>query len=162
MTKSQNFNVFIKEYNDVIYKVCHSYTNNREDFEDYYQEICYQLWRSLDSFKGKSKLSTWVYRVALNVCFLQLKKKKRTIETSDFGSVDFVENDIDEKEENIQLLYTAIRRLSPTERALIILFLEGKSYKEMSEILGITVSNIGVKVNRTKSKLKKIMKSKID
>ncbi|MGK0414691.1 MAG: RNA polymerase sigma-70 factor (ECF subfamily), partial [Polaribacter sp.] len=62
--KSQNFDAFIKEYNNVIFKVCYSYTDNREDFEDYYQEVCYQLWRSIDSFKGDSKLSSWVYRVA--------------------------------------------------------------------------------------------------
>lgn len=158
--RSQNFDDFIKEYNNIIYKVCHSYTDNREDFEDYYQEVCYQLWRSIDSFKGNSKLSSWVYRVALNVCFLQLKRKKRIIKASSFNYVDIADNEYNEKEENVQLLYTSIRKLSPTERALIILFLEDKSYKEMAEILGVTVSNIGARIHRTKSKLKKIMISK--
>jgi len=158
--KSRDFNVFIQEYASVIYKVCHSYTNNREDFEDYYQEICYQLWRSIDSFKGNSKLSTWVYRVALNVCFLQLKRKKRLIETSELEFLDVPENNTQNTEENIRLLYSCIRELLPAERALIILFLEDKSYKEMAEILGITVTNIGARINRTKNKLKKIMTAK--
>lgn len=160
--KSQNFDAFIKEYNNVIFKVCYSYTDNREDFEDYYQEVCYQLWRSIDSFKGDSKLSSWVYRVALNVCFLQLKRKKRNIKTSNFEYIDIVDNNSNDKEESIQLLYASIRELLPAERALIILFLEDKSYKEMAEILGITVTNIGARINRTKNKLKKIIALKAD
>jgi len=162
MTSDQNFNLIIEEYKNVIYKVCHSYSDNQEDFEDYYQEICYQIWKSLDSFQRKSKLSTWIYRIALNVCFMQLKKKKKKINTVVNEGYDLIDEFDTEQEENLQLLYKAIRCLESTERALMILYLEDKSYKEMADILGITVTNIGARVNRTKKKLKTIMIAKLN
>ena len=108
-------------------------------------------------FRGASKVSTWVYRVCLNVCLSQLRIKKRRVPTVNNIEVDYKDDYDHSDEENLQILYQAIRQLKESDRAVILLYLEDKSYKEMSEILGITVTNVGAKVNRVKNQLKSII-----
>ncbi|PIB34066.1 RNA polymerase [Reichenbachiella sp. 5M10] len=152
-----DFQPFLNEHHRIIAKVCRIYTDTSEDFNDYYQECVIQLWRSFDSFRGASKLSTWVYRVCLNVCLSQLRiKKKVVVETREFVPEQIEEKDTVE-EEQLSMLYTAIKLLKESDRAIILLYLEEKSYKEMAEILGITVTNVGAKVNRVKNQLKQII-----
>ncbi|MFY0653650.1 MAG: sigma-70 family RNA polymerase sigma factor [Cyclobacteriaceae bacterium] len=141
----------------IIAKICRAYTNNNEDFNDYQQECIVQLWKSFDSFRGASKVSTWVYRVCLNVCLSQLRKKKKNIQTVNSIPFDLQEDDDCSTEENIETIYKAIRLLKESDRAIILLYLDDKSYKEMAEILGITVTNVGAKVNRVKNQLKSII-----
>lgn len=152
-----DFQGFLDNNHRIIAKVCRIYTDSTDDFNDYYQECIVQLWRSFDSFRGASKLSTWTYRVCLNVCLSQLRSKKRTIPTEDREIPDVVDEDSALQEERIQELYKAIKLLRESDRAIILLYLEEKSYKEMAEILGITVTNVGAKVNRVKTQLKKII-----
>lgn len=158
MDKQKIFKEFIEDHTGIITKICSVYTDGQEEFEDYYQEVTLQLWRSYDSFRGDAKLSTWVYRIALNVCLSQIRKKKRKVPTTTLENIQIAQkNDGHEKEEKITMLYRSIKQLKEAERALILLYLDDKSYKEMADILGLTVTNVGAKVNRVKTKLKNMM-----
>ncbi|MEM9327563.1 MAG: sigma-70 family RNA polymerase sigma factor [Bacteroidota bacterium] len=151
------FKTFVTENIDLIRHICRAYARNEEDLQDLMQEVTVQLWRSHKRFEGKSRVSTWVYRVALNVCLSQARKTKRQIQTYSLDTLDLAEEVSDEEKEQIELLYRAIRKLKESDRAIIVLYLEEKSYKEIAEILGMTISNVGVKVNRLKIQLKKMI-----
>ncbi|MCV9388842.1 RNA polymerase sigma factor [Reichenbachiella ulvae] len=154
---NSDFQPFLNDHHRIIAKVCRIYTDTAEDFNDYYQECVIQLWRSFDSFRGASKLSTWVYRVCLNVCLSQLRGKKKLVGQAREVLPEVVEESDNIEEEQLEMLYKAIKLLKESDRAIILLYLEDKSYKEMAEILGITVTNVGAKVNRVKNQLKKII-----
>ena len=151
------FKTFVTENLDLIRHLCRAYARDEEDLKDLMQEVTVQLWRSHKRFEGKSRVSTWVYRVTLNVCLSQARKTKRQVQTSRLDKLDVAEDVSNEEKEQIELLYQAIRRLKEGDRAIMLLYLENKSYKEISEILGLTVSNVGVKVNRLKNQLKKMI-----
>jgi RNA polymerase sigma-70 factor (ECF subfamily) len=149
----------ILPYAGIIVKICRAYTHTQEDFEDYYQEVCLQIWRSRESFKGQAEWSTWVYRLTLNVCLTLLKKKKNGHRylVSDPLPAEASEENKAFADESINQLYDAIRQLSEVDRGLILLYLEEKSYREIAEIIGTNPNNIGVRINRIKERLKKIM-----
>lgn len=162
---SQDFyQASIHPYAGIIIKICRAYTDNPEDFEDYFQEVCLQIWKSKDNFKEKSEWSTWVYRIALNVCLTMIKKKRVKTEylEGQHNPMSTEEKDWTEEAENIQHLYQAIRTLPEIERAIILLYLEEKSYKEIAQIMGIKPNHIGVKINRIKKRLKLILDGKIN
>lgn len=148
----------------IIIKLCRAYTNSQEDFEDYYQEVCLQIWRSKDKFREESQWSTWVYRISLNVCLTLLKKNKKSAKPfiSDSLPTEGTESNYAFSDESLNLLYDAIRKLSEIDRAIIMLYLEEKSQKEIAEIIGTNPNNIGVRVNRIKIRLKKILDGKIN
>jgi len=149
----------------IIIKICRAYTNSQEDFEDYYQEVCLQIWRSKDNFREQCKWSTWVYRISLNVCLTLLKKSKgnaKTYFTSDVLPDVIIAENKAFADEALNQLYVAIRHLSEIDRALILLYLEEKSYQEIAEILGTNANNIGVRVTRIKERLKKILDEKFN
>ena len=158
MEHQKKFKKFIEEHTGIITKICSVYTDGQEEFKDYYQEVTLQLWRSFDTFRGDAKISTWVYRIALNVCLSQVRKKKRKVKTTTLENIQVAtDNEDKEKEEKVALLYRSVKQLKEAERALILLYLDDKSYKEIADILGLTVTNVGAKVNRIKTKLKNIM-----
>ena len=132
------------------------YTNSLHDREDLYQEIVFQLWKSFDSFGEKSKLSTWMYRVAMNTTIYNLKSSKRQVNTIPIDmDTDLFAEEVDKSEEaRIKQLYDNIQTLNLLERGIILLYLEGKSHQEIAEIIGITSSNVGTKILRIKEKLK--------
>jgi RNA polymerase sigma-70 factor, ECF subfamily len=149
----------------IIIKICKAYTNSQEDFEDYYQEVCLQIWRSKDNFHEQCKWSTWVYRVALNVCLTLFKKEKRNGQMyfSSDALPDFVTTENRAFEyEPLNQLYIAIRHLSEVDRAIILLYLEEKPYQEIAEILDTTANNVAVRVGRIKERLKKILDGKLN
>lgn len=163
---SQNFyQTSILPFAAIIIKICRAYTNSQEDFEDYYQEVCLQIWRSKDNFHQQCNWSTWVYRITLNVCLTLLKKKKRngqTYFTSDvLPDISTTENSAFE-DESLNQLYVAIRCLSEVDRAVILLYLDEKSYQEIADILNTNANNIGVRVNRIRERLKKILDEKFN
>jgi RNA polymerase sigma-70 factor (ECF subfamily) len=157
MDKNKAFKNFIEKQSAIVIKICRVYSNDTQEFDDYFQEVTLQLWRSYDTFRGESKVSTWVYRIALNVCLSQIRKKKRSISTTPIDNIQVSVEQDDDKEQKIDFLYTSIKQLKEAERALILLYLDDKSYKEIADILGLTVTNVGAKVNRIKQKLKTIM-----
>jgi RNA polymerase sigma-70 factor (ECF subfamily) len=154
----QNKNEFVRviqENEALIYKVSKVYTNSREDEQDLYQEIIYQLWKSFGSFRHESKLSTWMYRIALNTAISNLNNEKRKgkfLPISDWV-LNRTETDDPVREERFELLYAHIRELSTVEKGIILLYLEGKSYEEMAAITGFTTTNIGTRLGRIKQKL---------
>lgn len=148
----------IEEHKLIIYKICNSYCKNVSDRDDLAQEITYQLWRSFIHFNGTVKFSTWMYRVALNVAisfYRKSKKEGQIIElTAPYTELaDKTGNNI-ELERNIVKLQQFINELKELDKALMILYLEEKTYTEIAEILGITETNVATRISRTKEKLK--------
>jgi RNA polymerase sigma-70 factor (ECF subfamily) len=143
----------------IIIKICRAYTNTQEDFEDYYQEVCLQIWRSKDNFREQSEWSTWIYRLSLNVCLTLLKKNKNNPQhfASDSLPAELIEESHAFADESLNQLYDAIRQLSEVDRAVILLYLEENSYQEIADIIGTNPNNIGVRIKRIKQRLKKIL-----
>ena len=145
----------------IIYKVCNIYTDSKsEEREDLFQEILYQLWKSYPHFKGFSKFSTWMYRVALNTAMMHSQHKKHKLEITDLElSHEQIEESVDQfnKDEEIQQLYKAIATLTKIDKAIILLFLEEHSYEEIATLTGLTKSNVSVRLVRIKSSLKEKM-----
>ncbi len=162
MYSTQNdFLTQIEAHKGMIHKVCQVYCWNARDREDLFQEIIIQLWKAWPGFRGESKFSTWLYRIALNTAISGLRKQKNHLvymepEKLPAGLKDETENE--EKEERLKKFYDAIRQLSELERAIIMLYLEDKSYEEMEDILGVNQNSLRVKMNRAKEKLRKITK----
>ncbi len=159
ITKEQEFAKLIKDNQGLIIKISRLYTNSLEDEEDLFQEIVLQLWRSYDTFKGGSKISTWMYRVALNTAITLFRKKTRspkTDELMDFHYNDYLEDD-EEKQQQISLLYKVIKMLPKVERAIVMMYLDDLPYRDISENLGISEVNARVKMNRLKKRLKELM-----
>ncbi len=161
---SDFYNISILPFSGIIIKLCRAYTNSQEDFEDYFQEVCLQIWRSKENFRGESEWSTWVYRVSLNVCLTLLKKNKNNLQhfVSDTLPAEELEHNYAFSDESLNLLYDAIRQLSEIDRAIIMLYLEEKSYQEIAEIIGTNPNNIGVRVKRIKTRLKKLLDGEIN
>ncbi|GAA4271640.1 sigma-70 family RNA polymerase sigma factor [Aquimarina gracilis] len=156
MSKETEFTHIIKAHEGVIFKITTVYTNNQEDQKDLYQEIVYQLWKSYDNFKGNSKVSTWMYRVALNTAITRLKKEKRKGDQIGIDKVIMKQTEQydTEFEERLKVLYAHINGLNELEKGLMLLLLEGKKYEEISLITGLSASNVGTKISRIKQKLK--------
>ncbi|MEQ8925110.1 MAG: sigma-70 family RNA polymerase sigma factor [Fulvivirga sp.] len=152
----QEFLEMINEYQRVIHSVCRLYTNNTIEHEDLFQEILAQLWVGYQRFNFESKVSTWIYRVALYTSITHIKKVMRSREALNEVNIAQFDSQTD-TETDEELLKMAIKKLSESERAFIVLYLDDLSYKEMADILGISESNVGVKLNRIKQKLKTIM-----
>ena len=145
------------ENQQIINKVIRIYAVDSEDRRDLFQEIVYQLWRNYGTFKGSARVSTWLYRVALNTAITSLRKRKKVPDQEELDeqyvhlSVSF---DTTERSEQVRQLYSAIRSLGEVDRAIIMLYLEDLSYLEIAEVLGLTEDNVGVKLNRIKSRLR--------
>jgi len=140
----------------LIHKVCNIYRDRKEDKEDLFQEITYQLWKSFPNFRGDSKFTSWMYRIALNTAMASFRKDSLKISDSD----KLPEKPMNEHEENYQerLLFKAIKKLDEGEKAIISLYLEGMTNSEMAEIIGISKNNVSVRLNRIKNKIKSILK----
>jgi RNA polymerase sigma-70 factor (ECF subfamily) len=148
----------IKDNQNLIYKICYSYCSNSEDRKDLQQEILIQLWNSLAKFDGRVKISTWIYRTALNTAISfyrthrKLREKTVTIDGS-IISLPIFEPD-NAQDEKIALLNQFIESLNEIDKALILLYLDDNSYKDIAEILGISLTNVATKISRVKQNLK--------
>jgi len=161
MTMQNNKEEFLKlieEHKLIIYKICNAYCKNRYDRDDLVQEIIYQLWRSYNHFNGTVKFSTWMYRVALNVAITFYRKTKTSKAIIQLAEADTEmedqKEDTSELEKNMDVLQQFINNLKELDKALMILYLEEKSYREIGEILGITETNVATRLSRIKDKLK--------
>ena len=154
------FETLLREHQRIVFKVVSVYARHPEDRRDLTQEICVQLWRSFPKFDEKrARFSTWMYRVALNVAISQLRRTPRHEEQCDLldpqqldaaaGTVGICEPD-----ERLEALYRFIDQLDPLNRALILLYLEDRSYTDIAEILGISETNVATKISRIKQKLR--------
>ncbi len=150
----------ITENQGAIHKVCNIYANSREDREDLKQEIILQLWKSYPGFQGTSKFSTWMYRIAFNTAITNIRRSKRHPIIEALSGVEQTipaKEDIDYMDDDMNSLFKAIAKLKDVEKAIVTLYLEEKSYKEIGEIVGISEKNVSVKIVRLKSKLKTLI-----
>lgn len=144
----------------ILLKISKAYTNLRQDREDLIAEIILQMWKSYNSFRKDSKVSTWVYRVALNTS-MNYKRKQKTNPLASLlnetGDKDIFSWLIIEQEDSseIDLLYRSIDDLNTIDKAIILLYLDKNSHEEISEITGISKTNVGTRIGRIKDKLKK-------
>ena len=162
MDKKDTFIKSIQENERLIYKVASFYTDSKDDREDLVQEIIYTLWKSFDTFKHNSSLSTWMYRVAMNVAIFHLKKSKRKVPTVpiEVAVLNLHETEFGDFEEKMQKLHNHIKDLNLIDKGILMLYLESKSHEEIAEIVGISKSNVGTKLSRIKEKLKQQVVSK--
>ncbi|MGF2413905.1 RNA polymerase sigma factor [Ferruginibacter sp.] len=157
MDKKEAFITAIQNNEGLIYKIAAVYSNAIEDRNDLVQEIIYQLWKSFDSFKQQSSISTWMYRVAMNVAIYQLKTAKRKVTTVplDEQLSNFHDTENSGFEEKLQLLRQHLNNLNLLDKGIVMLYLDNKSYEEIAQITGISETNVGTKISRIKEKLKK-------
>jgi RNA polymerase sigma factor (sigma-70 family) len=155
MYTEQNFIQAIKDNQNIVHKVCNLYMNNAQDKEDLFQEILLNAWRGVKNFKGDSKFSTWLYRVALNTAITFFRKDQRQIEITELKEqLSGIADNAYRQEEQMTAMYKAIASLSKIDKALVMLYLEDYNYHEIAGIMGITANNVAVKMNRIKTKLK--------
>jgi RNA polymerase sigma-70 factor (ECF subfamily) len=157
----KKFEEHISENELLIHKVCRMYAYTEDDRQDLFQEIVIQLWKSFPKFEGRSKFSTWLYRIALNVAITGLRKHKDFIDTYEPGKLpqQIDQNTSYEEEEQLKQLYKAIENLNQVEKAIVMLYMEEKTYEEMEDILGINQGNLRVKMNRIKDKIRELTKN---
>lgn len=162
--KSDQFLAVVDTYKGIIYKIANSYCNDAETRKDLVQEIIIQLWRAFDRYDDQYKQSTWIYRIALNVAISFYRKENRRKEISNplTDSILSLADDglAHETESNLGLLQQFISELKELDKALMLLYLDEKSHKEISEIIGITETNVATKIGRIKSLLKQKFSSR--
>lgn len=149
------FAQIVKENRSTIYTVCYMFSKDPDEVGDLFQETLINLWRGFASFKGKSEVSTWIWRVSLNTC-ISSERKKKLRRTEPLSMELNVFDSHDEDNRQIQMLHSRIHRLQPFDRAIVLLWLENLSYEEIASIVGISVKNVSVRLFRIKEELKKM------
>ena len=160
MSKTADFTQLISDNEGALFKVSALYTNDRDSQKDLYQEMVLQLWRSFDQYQGRAKISTWLYRVALNTAISYLRQSKKQKATVGLETVlpQLSTEGNELLEERLALLQQQIKKLDSLEKGIILLYLEDRSYDEIAAITGLTPTNVGTRLSRIKEKLKKQMK----
>lgn len=166
MSKEEKFNQIVSENSERIQRICRYYNSNAEDQKDMYQEVLVNIWKSIDSFRGDSAISTWVYRVAVNTSLTFTGKAFRHMKLMVNGNTQNLNSILDEEnlkakleqENQLNQLQIELNQLSVIDKALISLMLEGLSMKEIADVIGITEPNVKVKIHRIKGQLKEKLK----
>lgn len=148
------FTRMVKEYRKTIYTVCYFFSKDTEEVNDLYQEILINLWKGFPNYRGESSLKTWIWRVSLNTCSNQERKKKSRIRTVPLSIDIDLYNDEDAGSRQIQMLYDRINRLDVFDRAIILLWLENMTYQDIADVVGISLSNVTTRLFRIKEQLK--------
>ncbi|MBT8232134.1 MAG: RNA polymerase sigma factor [Saprospiraceae bacterium] len=161
-----DFQKILQDHNDIIYKISKSFAF--ENYQDLYQEIAIEIWRSLEKFRGEAQIKTWIYRVAFNTAVSYSTKVKRQVVNNipiDPAEIKAIQENYQTSKEQaaasktkVNLLYQCINMLVPVNRSIIILQLEGHDYEEISQITGIKINTIGVKLNRIRNRLFQLLK----
>ena len=158
--QEKKFEEIVETHRDQVYRMCWGFANNSFDVDDLFQDAMINIWKGHEKFEGNSALLTWIYRVTVNTCLLWKRRKSKSIESQKLENVKFevpIENDEAKNDGKIKALRSAIQQLKKIDKTLILLLLEGCTYKEISEITGLTTTNVGAKLNRIKAKIKKLM-----
>ncbi len=157
----KEFTQLVNDHRALIFKVCNLYCADYESRADLFQEIVLQLWKSFPGFRRESAGSTWIYRVALNTAISNFRKESRKPERRSISleEVEIPDMTVTDDRDRTSALTLAITKLTEIEKAIIMLYLDEKSYDEISEIIGISISNVGVRLNRIKNKLSKLIKT---
>tara|TARA_B110000114_G_scaffold58180_1_gene61793 strand:+ start:4342 stop:4836 length:495 start_codon:yes stop_codon:yes gene_type:complete len=157
LKSEHNFVELLQKHQNIVHKICRIYTDNEHAHKDLFQEISIQLWKAFPKFRGDSKFSTWMYRVGLNTAITLYRKSLRTINSQPIESVAYklsYQDYDDTKDQQLKMIYTAVKKLNDIDKGIIFLYLENKNYKEISDTLGISEVNARVRMNRIKTKLK--------
>ena len=153
--QQQIFNQWLGQYKALIFKVVRAYTTAAADRDDLFQDVCLQLWRSVPSFRAESAVSTWIYRIAIRTALTwqgrEQRQRKRAQQYA--AGQPVLQSPQQPEDERLVWLYEEIRKMDEIDRSLALLLLDGFSYKEMSKLLGISESNVGVKIFRIKKRL---------
>ena len=146
----------VREHKSTIYTVCYMFSKDEDEVQDLFQETLINMWKGMGGFREESKIDTWIYRVALNTCLTQERKKKREVKKVPLNmDVNYFE-DNDANAKQARILHQRISQLAYVDRALVMLWLDGMSYDEMGAVMGISPQNVGVKLFRIKEQLKKL------
>lgn len=156
MTQQDQFTSLYKSYSLGIKKLCLGYTGDAALAQDLLQETFIAVWNNMQGFRGEAKWSTWIYRVAVNTCLTQLRKKKETMVDIENSHFIMLPDDVNTREQEVQLLYKCISQLPETDRLVITMVLEETPYEEIASITGITENNLRVKIYRIKKQLTQI------
>jgi len=150
------FTTIIKENEKLIYKIARLYTNNTQDQDDLFQEIVIQIWKAFKNFKNYSKISTWVYRIAMNTAITGLRKRKKYISwiPIDGTALNYSEIQSDEQKDKLEFLYKCIKELNELDKGIILLYMENKSYSEIADAIGLSETNVGTRMSRIKQKIR--------
>ena len=159
MNQQQEFTNLYNQYGEGIKKLCLGYTGDAVLAQDLLQETFIAVWNNMQKFRGDAKWSTWIYRIAVNTCLTHLRKKKETMVDIESASLSMLPEEVNTKEQEVQLLYKCISRLQETDRLIITLVLEDKPYEEIASITCITETNLRVKIHRIKKQLTQIYNS---
>ena len=149
----QQFIRTISEHQAIIHRVCRVYRDTPEDREDLFQEVIYQLWKAFPSFREQSRITTWMYRIALSTAMAKYRKKSAAVRTTTLDGVEVPTSTSPQAHYKQELLHRAIATLSDAEKAVITLYLDDYHYEEIAHITGMTANHVGVKLNRIKQKL---------
>ncbi len=151
----REFEQLVKKHKNTIYTVCFMFSKDSEEVNDFFQEVLINIWQGLPSFKGQSKMETWIWRISLNTCISCERKKKKNATVPLTMDVDFFE-DKDADAQQVRMLYDRVHRLKPFDRAIVLLWLEGIAYDEIAAIVGITTSNVATRLFRIREQLKQM------
>lgn len=151
----REFEQLVKKHKNTIYTVCFMFSKDSEEVNDLFQEVLINIWQGLPSFKGQSKMETWIWRISLNTCISCERKKKKNATVPLTMDVDFFE-DKDADSQQVRMLYDRVHRLKPFDRAIVLLWLEGIAYDEIAAIVGITTSNVATRLFRIREQLKQM------
>ncbi len=157
----QAFLDLVNPHRGIVYKICNLYCDDAEARKDLFQEVMLQLWKAFPTFRHESKLSTWMYRIALNTAISNFRRERRKPQVSSLDDLAFDVPDLGDTEtsEDLARLMSAIARLNDLEKAIILLYLDEKSYLEIAAITGISRSNVAVRIHRIKTKLETSLNS---
>ena len=150
----KDFLAMVQSHERLIFKICNLYSKDNEGSKDLFQEIVLQAWTAFPRFNNASKISTWLYRVALNTAINYKRKADKHTYTDDASGLTHIAEGADSGMEEYKLLYQMINDLPLLEKALILLYLEDRSYQEIADIMGMSVTNVGTRLGRIKLKLK--------
>jgi RNA polymerase sigma-70 factor (ECF subfamily) len=146
----------VREHKSTIYTVCYMFSKDEDEVQDLFQETLINMWKGMGGFREESKIDTWIYRVALNTCLTQERKKKREVKKVPLNmDVNYFE-DNDANAKKARILHQRISQLAYVDRALVMLWLDGMSYDEMGAVVGISAQNVATKLFRIKEQLKKM------
>ena len=151
----QQFTQMVEQQKGTIYTVCYMFSKDKDEVNDLFQEVLINLWQGFERFEGRSDVRTWVYRVALNTCISQDRRRRRRSDVELSMDIDLF-RDADADTRQVDLLHKRIQRLQPFDRAIVLLWLEDLSYDEIAQIVGITTKNVSVRLVRIKEQLKRM------
>ena len=153
--QESDFAQMVRDNKSTIYTVCYMFSKDQDEVNDLFQEVLINLWKGFSSFEGRSDVRTWIYRISLNTCISQDRKKKKTRSVPLSMNINLFE-DRDEDSRQVEMLRKRINKLGPFDRAIILLWLENMSYEEIGQVVGISTKNVSVRLFRIKEQLKKM------